>query len=720
MRKRATALLLAAALLLGLSAPAGAERDYTPQAEALKALGLFLGTDRGFELERAATRAEAAVMLVRLLGKEQAAREQQPAHPFEDVPEWAGPYVGYLYQSNITRGVSHSAFGAADLATAAQYATFVLRALEYDDAAGDFDWSTALTSMAEWGIITAAQQVELAAGETVSRNHVVALSYAALLAAPKGRDLPLLRKLHSEDGVISDTQLAAAAAIDQTLAALAGGAPAPDAPTSPMTQEQLLAYASPAVFLLESDALPAGDGGSGNVVGSGFFLSADGLAVTSCGALTSAPSLRARTADGAVHQIAGAVAIDPGNDLALIRVGGSGFSALPLGDSAEAKAGQTLSAVGHHSGTAAALQRSPVVKADNSVADNDNKFLQLGGGTLASGAPLLNDLGRVVGMASRSHLADSVNLGIPSAALQALQRQAEGALRPLRYLELHAPLGELPVWSGDIAPAADGQALAARETVRGSIAKGEAHRYSAEVVYEADAVFSLFSPQADLLTLELLDASGRVLATALHNAGQPYLVLQTRLPASQYPPREQRYTVRVSAAASLGAEASYDLYWNSVEQVPERAIGYIEPAPLPVAHELERNDSLETATYLFHQSPSVQASFSSPADVDYYRFTVHSAEAVDGSSHVIVVESKTSCRILLQDKDGITRDSATINRPESDGAVLLLLPLEDEELGTKETELYLRILPLEQTGSWTDEVYTITFTSDKERNPYYG
>lgn len=66
------------------------------KAEALKSLGVFVGTDKGFELERPATRMEAAVMLTRLLGKEEEAREENNPHPFEDVPDCGGFYVGYL------------------------------------------------------------------------------------------------------------------------------------------------------------------------------------------------------------------------------------------------------------------------------------------------------------------------------------------------------------------------------------------------------------------------------------------------------------------------------------------------------------------------------------------------------------------------------------------------------------------------------------------------
>ena len=106
------------------------------KAEALKPLGVFIGTEKGFELERPATRMEAAVMLTRLLGKEEQAREESNSHSFEDVPEWGGFYVGYLYKNGLAAGVSESQFGSEGKCTAQMYVTFVLRALGYSDKEG--------------------------------------------------------------------------------------------------------------------------------------------------------------------------------------------------------------------------------------------------------------------------------------------------------------------------------------------------------------------------------------------------------------------------------------------------------------------------------------------------------------------------------------------------------------------------------------------------------
>ena len=59
-------------------------------ADALNQLGLFNGTDKGYELEKPLTRLEALIMLIRLSGKEIDALypEEELTHPFTDTPDW--------------------------------------------------------------------------------------------------------------------------------------------------------------------------------------------------------------------------------------------------------------------------------------------------------------------------------------------------------------------------------------------------------------------------------------------------------------------------------------------------------------------------------------------------------------------------------------------------------------------------------------------------------
>ena len=77
-------LLLSAALCVSASAS-----DFDAAAEDLSGIGVFRGTAGGFELDRAPTRSEAAIMLVRLYGAEEEAQAAYAAGeitmPFTDV-----------------------------------------------------------------------------------------------------------------------------------------------------------------------------------------------------------------------------------------------------------------------------------------------------------------------------------------------------------------------------------------------------------------------------------------------------------------------------------------------------------------------------------------------------------------------------------------------------------------------------------------------------------
>ena len=165
--KKLWSILLSLCLLCGASTAFAAEgTDNTETAEtvsetqamadALNLLGLFRGTDLGYELDRALNRAEALTLVVRMVGAEEEALAGSYAHPYTDVPAWASPYVAYAYTMGITKGVSNVLFGAADMVTDSQFLTFILRVLGYQDAndgSGDFTWKTPYALAADLGLV---------------------------------------------------------------------------------------------------------------------------------------------------------------------------------------------------------------------------------------------------------------------------------------------------------------------------------------------------------------------------------------------------------------------------------------------------------------------------------------------------------------------------------------------------------------------------------------
>jgi hypothetical protein len=191
--------VLAAFVFTGTTALAS---QYDAQADALHELGLFLGTDRGYELDRTSTRAEAAVMLIRLLGEEAEVEAGSYTHPFTDVPAWADSYIGYMYENGLTNGTSATTFGALDDCDARMFTAFVLRSLGYTEEGGDFSYAEAQ----DFGV-----SIGLSAGYDASdaflRDDMAALSYSALF-----------QQLNDESGSLLLERLVADSAVDATAA----------------------------------------------------------------------------------------------------------------------------------------------------------------------------------------------------------------------------------------------------------------------------------------------------------------------------------------------------------------------------------------------------------------------------------------------------------------------------------------------------------------------
>lgn len=170
--------------------------NFTHCADALKGMGLFAGSKHGYELERVPTRAEAAVMLVRLLGQEGHAKSKTYSSPFQDVPAWAAPYVGWLYENNLTVGMSNTKFGTTQLCSAQQYAAFLLRTLGYAEGDG-YTYQTALDYAKTLGVIDAANYDS----KTFLRDNMVAMSYTTLSRPTKSGERMLLDALITQGSV---------------------------------------------------------------------------------------------------------------------------------------------------------------------------------------------------------------------------------------------------------------------------------------------------------------------------------------------------------------------------------------------------------------------------------------------------------------------------------------------------------------------------------------
>lgn len=199
--------------------PSG-ETDYNALADALKAMGLFKGTDTpygsGYDLEEVPTRVQGLILFLRLLGEEQAALNFAGSVEFLDVPKWALPYVSYAYERGYTKGIGvddqgRVAFDPDSVLTADHYVTFLLRALAYQEGS-DFHWNSASADARRLGLLTEGEG-KLLAEKPFLRAQTVYLSYYALSATVKGSSEDLLQRLTASGAVDGKAASAAMGAV---------------------------------------------------------------------------------------------------------------------------------------------------------------------------------------------------------------------------------------------------------------------------------------------------------------------------------------------------------------------------------------------------------------------------------------------------------------------------------------------------------------------------
>lgn len=198
MKRFLTILLATLALSAALCVSASAS-SFDGAARELSTIGMLKGTADGFDLDKAPTRAQAAIMLVRLYGAEERAQGLYSSGritcPFADVNETAAPYVAWLVDEGLANGITETSFGAAEPCTAKAYTIFLLRALGYEDGS-DFTAATAQSFAAGLGIMDTS-----ALTGTFLRDDLAALTYQALGTDLKDGSTYLLDSLIQEDTV---------------------------------------------------------------------------------------------------------------------------------------------------------------------------------------------------------------------------------------------------------------------------------------------------------------------------------------------------------------------------------------------------------------------------------------------------------------------------------------------------------------------------------------
>jgi len=215
--------------------------------------------------------------------------------------------------------------------------------------------------------------------------------------------------------------------------------------------ENRLDVAQVADYVAPSTVTVSADVRGGVSLGTGVIISADGEIITNAHVVEDADEVRVRLAGESEPREVTVLAEDRGNDLALLRMSGSGFEAATFADPASVRLGDDVMAIGFALG----LDGEPsvtlgIVSAlDRSVAQGDvflDGLIQTDAAISSgnSGGPLVNAAGEVVGIntavardtavftATNVGFAISVEEALP--IIEALRGQANGDVREEAFL----------------------------------------------------------------------------------------------------------------------------------------------------------------------------------------------------------------------------------------------------------------------------------------------
>lgn len=181
---------------------AGASKESEAAAEKLYIYGLFKGGANGFNLDGTTTKAEAAAMVVRLLGAEEDALSGAYKHPYKDVTGWSSDYIGYLYENGIIGDTEDGLFAPGNNIDTTAFLKMILNALGYVEAA-DSDSAERIYGIAvNVGLLTETESKELKA-EGFTRSAMVLIAYDALNTKISGEEYTLYQYLDNL-GVIAN------------------------------------------------------------------------------------------------------------------------------------------------------------------------------------------------------------------------------------------------------------------------------------------------------------------------------------------------------------------------------------------------------------------------------------------------------------------------------------------------------------------------------------
>ena len=424
MKKRLLSALCAVMLLICAVPMASAQTgDAARRADALTVLHL-LSEDPSRDLTKPATRAQAAVLLVRLAGGEKKPDTDGWFAGFRDVPDWARTAVNYANRRGWISGVSNVQFDPNGHLNADAWCAMLLRMLGYSDKTGDFEISDAAAFA--WRIgLTGRQLIGI-----LSVGDLAESIYDALDFCYKGTETTVLSRL-MDLGVCTASAANALGLLNKDY-----------------TARQLADRYLSAAFqlsLYETEEQVHDEVSSADA--SGFFISADGLAVTNYHSIEDSIKATATLLNGETYEVERVLYYDTGIDIAVIKVSRtnqsrrttSAFNHLDLVGTADIRPGDPVYAIGNPLGLGLAISSGII----GSTAHELDRYAlpcivnsaDISRGS--SGGALMNAHGQVIGVTSGDYTyGNNMYLAVPVDPVMAADLTVSGwTLKEVKAIE---------------------------------------------------------------------------------------------------------------------------------------------------------------------------------------------------------------------------------------------------------------------------------------------
>ena len=403
MKMRLLTLSCALILLLQFTPPASAlEGEALRSADILSSLNLVQGASQSnYALDAPATRAQAAVLLVRLAGKTQAAKEDPWFAGFDDLPAWAAEEIDYAAHQGWVKDTSTYKYSPETTVTADDWFAMLLRMLGYSDADGDFTADDAAAFARRIGLTSQGYSGQMTRGDVFS-SMVEALSFSY-------REGGTVIEALVAQGSCSRSQANALGLLNQEL-----------------TARQIADRHLSAVFGLKLyESLQDYEADEPFADASGFFITSEGLAVTNYHSIDGALYATATLSTGEVYPVETVVYYDADIDIAVLQISPtstqgkttSAFSFLEVVGTDDVRLGDTVYTLGNPLGLGLAVS-SGLISGMGRIVERYALPCIMNTADISqgsSGGALLNVYGQVVAVTSGAYLyGNNMYLAVPA------------------------------------------------------------------------------------------------------------------------------------------------------------------------------------------------------------------------------------------------------------------------------------------------------------------